>query len=376
MIYIPRRKTNEEYRLELKKRFPNIKHIGEYVNGRTKTKYHCKICGHIWDSTPDNLKVTKHGCPKCARQHIIATHTYSRDYFLTKMKELHPNIKILGQYKDMNTKIQCKCLIDGYIWDLKPSYAINRKHGCPKCGGSLRLTNEQFVGRLKNEHPHIIALSEYINDNTKVKLKCLICGNEWEASPTHLHQGRGCPKCRMLNLHNQFAKTEKAFISEMQSIDPTIEIIGDYYNSHTKIKCRCRKCGNEWLSLPNNLLKKRGCSNCSASKGERQISYWLDYHDIKYYTEYHFEDCKYHRSLPFDFYLPDLNICIEYDGIQHYQPVQFGNMTKVDAQEAFKQCQIRDQIKNNYCKNNNITLYRIPYWDYDNISQIIEKLLF
>ena len=80
--------------------------------------------------------------------------------------------------------------------------------------------------------------------------------------------------------------------------------------------------------------------------------------------------------MPFDFYLPEYNVCIEYDGIQHFEPTRFNKkMTIEEANDNFIQQKFRDEIKNNYCKNNNIKLLRIPYTEYDNIEKIINKYL-
>lgn len=75
--------------------------------------------------------------------------------------------------------------------------------------------------------------------------------------------------------------------------------------------------------------------------------------------------CKNKRKLPFDFYIPDLNVCIEYDGIQHFYPVdQFG------GENAFQECQLNDSIKNAFCQTSNITLLRIRYDQ--NVIQVLD----
>ena len=74
--------------------------------------------------------------------------------------------------------------------------------------------------------------------------------------------------------------------------------------------------------------------------------------------------------MPFDFYLPDYNLLIEFDGIQHYEiRGHFGGY------DGFVDTKIRDTIKNIYCKDNNIDLLRIPYWDYKNIENILVNKL-
>lgn len=89
----------------------------------------------------------------------------------------------------------------------------------------------------------------------------------------------------------------------------------------------------------------------------------LDKYKINYIYQCKFEDCKDIKCLPFDFYLTDYDSCIEFDGQQHFDPI-FG-------EEAFKRTQKHDNYKNEYCKNNNIDLLRIPYWDGNNMENII-----
>ena len=77
-----------------------------------------------------------------------------------------------------------------------------------------------------------------------------------------------------------------------------------------------------------------------------------------------------------DFIIPGLKIWIEYDGEQHFEPVDFtSKMSEEQIQEQFKKVQQNDQIKNQYAKDNNWTLIRIPYWDIDNIEQILDSYL-
>lgn len=79
--------------------------------------------------------------------------------------------------------------------------------------------------------------------------------------------------------------------------------------------------------------------------------------------------------LPFDFYLPSYNIVIELDGEQHFKPVRFGGISHKEAIEQFKIRKLHDKIKNQFCKNNNIRLVRIPYYNIKEIPNIIDKML-
>ena len=98
-----------------------------------------------------------------------------------------------------------------------------------------------------------------------------------------------------------------------------------------------------------------GCLN-NKSRGEIKIAQILNENNISYKEQYCFQDCKNNHCLPFDFYLPDYNICIEYDGKQHFQPVEY-----FGGEKEFQHTKINDKIKTQYCKDHDIKLVRIPY---------------
>jgi very-short-patch-repair endonuclease len=126
----------------------------------------------------------------------------------------------------------------------------------------------------------------------------------------------------------------------------------------------------------------QGCPYCfdtkkfKFSKGEKCISEVLDMLNITYLQQYTFDNCRDINVLPFDFYLPDLNICIEYDGQHHYYPVTFNGITKEEAEKNHLITVKHDKIKNEYCINNNIKLIRIPYYEYKNIENIIKENIY
>ena len=82
----------------------------------------------------------------------------------------------------------------------------------------------------------------------------------------------------------------------------------------------------------------------------------MENNTINFVQEYRFEDCRYKLPLRFDFYIPEHNLCIEYDGIQHFKSFEF-----FGGEDKLKITQMRDEIKNDYCKKNGINLIRISY---------------
>jgi very-short-patch-repair endonuclease len=100
------------------------------------------------------------------------------------------------------------------------------------------------------------------------------------------------------------------------------------------------------------------------SMGERQIESWLKSNNIDYKTQYKVEGCKNKKPLSYDFFIPDKNLLIEYQGIQHYQPVEiFG------GEENFKKQQENDKIKKRFAFNNGYELLEIKYTD-----NVLDKL--
>ena len=137
-----------------------------------------------------------------------------------------------------------------------------------------------------------------------------------------------------------------------------------YKNNHTESlwSCLCDCDPNKikdvtYGNLINGHVTSCGCKKMSA--GEGKIKECLIDLNIKYIQEYKLKNSK----QKFDFYLPDFNIAIEYDGEQHFKPVNF-----FGGEKGFKKCQERDIKKNKYCKNNNIQLIRIPYTDFQKIN--------
>lgn len=174
-------------------------------------------------------------------------------------------------------------------------------------------------------------------------------------------------------------KTQEQFIQELYEVNPDIEVLEDYQGSTIKIKVRCKLDGYEWETIPSTLIRGIGCPKCNISKGEKRVAQYLDNLGIEYiYNKCYFNDLVGTGGGPLrpDFIIPSLKIWIEYDGIQHFEPTDFsGNMSEKEVQEQFKQTQQNDQIKNQYAKGNNWTLIRIPYWDIDNIEQILDSYL-
>ena len=167
------------------------------------------------------------------------------------------------------------------------------------------------------------------------------------------------------------------FKEKLKKVDDTIEVSGEYINEKIYVHCHCTICSHNWDASPDNLLRGKGCPVCASSKGEKRIRKWLEEHKVNFVSEYRFNDCRDIRPLPFDFYLKDKILLIEFDGPHHFKEVKwFGKTTPEEMKEYFEGVKRRDKIKNDYCEEKGIQLLRIPYTDIDKIEEILNEVIF
>lgn len=236
------------------------------------------------------------------------------------------------------------------------------------CGCLKDLTGKRF-GKL------VVLKYTGKNNNQRAKLwECLCdCGNITEVSTGNLQSGHttscGCAQ-KIAQLNNAHKKMIGKRFGKLTVLEDTQK---RNYNQTIIWKCQC-DCGGI-IEVPTNHLNSGHTQSCGCiqSINEEKIGNILQDMDINYIKQYWFNDCrnpKTNNVLRFDFYLPDYNCCIEYDGEQHFK-VLGGWSTK----EHLKETQYRDSIKNKYCYENNIKLIRISYLDKNNIENILKEEL-
>lgn len=305
---------------------------------------------------------------------VIKIARKTQEQFVQELKNVNPNITVIGKYINTRTPILCKCNICNYVFTPTPTNLLNG-HGCASCAGLKKKTHKEFIEQLNKISNTVVVLSTYVNDGTKVKCQCKICGNTFEQTPNHLLKGVKCPVCSKKQMGLNKRKTHQDFVKELNKINQDIELLSEYTRSTDKITVRCKLCGRIYNIIANNLLRGNCCTCCHMSRGERKIRDFLQSNKIEYIFQYKFQDCRNSKPLPFDFYLPLLNTCIEYDGYQHFFPSGFGCHDDEKIEKNFKATIKNDNIKNNYCIENRINLIRIPYTEFDNIERFLEEKL-
>lgn len=236
-------------------------------------------------------------------------------------------------------------------------------------------TLPQFITQSNEAHNNTFDYSSviYVDDNTKVDVICKVHGS-FKVTPTnHLHLKSGCPDCWTEKRKTLHKKSLNDFINQSNAIHNNFYDYSKvmYVNNNTKIEIVCPKHGS-FLQQPNvHTDQKCGCPVCNKSKGEKAVFDWLEKHDIKFQQQKKFDDCRYKNQLSFDFFLPDRNLLIEYNGIQHYRNVPLLKYSN----DQFENIQIRDKIKKKYVKEKGLKLLTIPYTCKDIESLLNSKLL-
>lgn len=308
------------------------------------------------------------------------------EQFKKEIYAIRSDLEILNEYTGCKTenRIECRCKICGYEWDTAPA-SLRNGSGCPECGrrktkyGRL-ITHDEFVSKLNSVQPNLEVVGKYTGSHKLLECKCKIHNYTWSSYPANLlNNSSHCPKCTEDKAQQHVAARHDEFLEKLKSTRNDVEVLERYSGFHTKLKCICLKHKNEFMASPRMLLsKKTSCPLCKledslSSKGERSISKYLRFHNIEYTFQHIFADCKYQLPLKFDFYIPELNTCIEYDGEQHFNPVCFDGKSDDVAKSEYEKCVIRDGIKDAYCAQNDIRLIRIPYWDFENIKDILDS---
>lgn len=364
-----KKKTHNEYVEELAVKNPIVKAVGRYINNNTPITHYCLKHDVYWDVRPNDVLRGK-GCKLCASEKISKANKTTHDNYIQDLAIKNPNIEVIGEYINAKTKILHHCLKHDVYWEVAPDDVLHGR-GCKQCGkekcrNSRLKSHDQYVYEVGLINPNIVVVGQYAGNKTSIEHYCKIHNIFWNISPDGILGGYGCSECRKEKISYKNSKTHEQYVAEVAATNPDIEVIEKYIGANTQILHRCKIDGYEWLAQPANILNGCGCPQCNESSGERKIRQWLQNHNIEYTFQKIFADCKDQKQLPFDFYIPTYNTCIEYDGEQHFRPVDFWG-----GNESFKRLQLHDSIKTKYCKDNDIHLIRISY--NQNIEDELEK---
>ena len=345
-----------------------------YTKIEDKMTFKCNQ-GHMFEMKFNNFK-NGNRCKKCR--------TLSRmKYSENEVRQILQceGYELLDVYTSLVKPIRIKCP-NGHINDIL-FQSFENGHRCKNCSedeknplfnnfkesdsrfncGNKKLTIEQAKERADNVG--FVIIDNYFNGiKSNVNFKC-DKGHIFNSRFDGVIRRKKCPVC-----------SENGKVFSYKYVSDYIKSKGDtliskqYSGINDKLEIKCNNGHLYKVTFQSFRHSNTRCPICYQTKGENKIYNFLVKNKILNMQQYKFEDCKNKKELPFDFYLPEYNLCIEYDGIQHFKPVDF-----FGGEESFIKTQQRDAIKNDYCKKNNINLLRIPYLDFDNIENILKEKL-
>ena len=380
---------------------------------KTKLTLICPVHGEYQQSVSQFLK--GRGCRKCSNaKNAKKIKNKGGKTIKPTFKNIQEKINIINQkynknyklnfnqewfqknYKNQKTELNFTCLEHGEFKSNWNKIRDERKI-CPDCVYfDKKINYEQFLKTYKkffrDEFDYSLITKDWFNSALKnhfnathilkIPIKCKKCDKIfYQTIANHFRNKHSCPYCNPPKLSlkdikkiisENLLKTIKTFNIKIKLIT---KINQNWYQNYKGINNEylefCCPIHGKYKKILNDKSHSQEyrylCPKCSKeineSKGEREIRLWLEKNNIKFIQEYKVPD----SNLRFDFYLPDYNLAIEYDGIQHFKSKYEFNLNQ------FKETKQRDFLKNKLCFIYKINLLRIPYWDFKKIDEILEK---
>lgn len=266
-----------------------------------------------------------------------------------KIRLENKNTVLIGEYISSRHSTEFKCTKCEFKWFTQPDHVFNG-HGCPKCAGKLKLTNKIIDERLPISIKRISDfLPSFLSNKNKIDLLCIVCNHKWSGLPNDYINKKncGCPKCKNVSrLTNEIVDSR---------LPKNIIRLEDYKSGNIKMNFMCLDCSYPFKATPTGIFQgKWGCPICNLNKWERLIRDLLEENKIIFKRNYFVKLNE--KRYYIDFFIPEKNIAIEYNGRQHYYPVK-----RYGGEEKFILQQKRDEMIRNYCKDNNIKLIEFKY---------------
>lgn len=384
--------TLQDYKTKLKEKFGDRFDVlsTEYINNKSKLIFRCDECGSIFENRADN-QLSKGSCKGCVQidrykfiWKAIQKHGYKFDY-----REV--------DYKNNADKIKIGCPEHGFF-EINPSFHLSNQYGgCPSCNpysfksrGIKKQTNfrkdyntESFKKKVEEIFDGTISVDdvEYIKSTEKIQAYCIIHDRYFETTPHKLLTGHGCKLCGI-------EKSRKKKLLKVENVIKIANKAHDYNYDYSEIDYQgmskdiypiCKEHGKFKVNAYNHLFHHCGCPECSLRKhySEKQL---YDYVKETFSDAlYNYHNPKLLGRLSLDIYIPSLKVGIEFQGEQHFRPVDwFG------GEKSFQKIMDRDKRKKEICRKNGIQLfyltkYKVPdgfdeYYVYKDRERLMEDI--
>ena len=333
-----------------------------YTNNMTNIKIICPIHG-MFEQTPKRHLISDTGCNGCSNDLKRAKNAFTLEEFCLKSLEIWGNKYDYSKVNYINSHTKVIIICNGIEYLQKPYLHLLGKAPENK---SIKKTEQEFFAEANEvfNYKYDYSITKYISSDDYIEF--IYDGKIYKQRAVEHLQGH--QPDNKISVKKYIKICNDKFNNKF--FYPYID--KEFININSKITIFCKIHGESIQCAYVHLHSKCGCKYCKnlQSKGVLKIYNFLKKNNIKFSMEYKFPDCRNILELPFDFYLTDYNIAIEYDGEQHFKSIEF-----FGGDESFKKQKANDNIKNIYCFDNNIIIIRIPYFDYNNIENILGDTL-
>lgn len=352
-------------------------------------------CGHQWDATIRDRNRGS-GCPYCTNRKVLVGFNDLAFKYPDIAKQWHPtkngNLRPTDVVYSSHQKAWWQCE-HGHEWEAKIENRVFNNTNCPYCSGRYVVSGKTD---LQTKYPNIAA-EWHSTKNGKLhpcdvtsssnKKVWWICsnGHEWEAKINNRTStgNTGCPYCagqKVWQGFNDLATKHPELANEWHPIKNGNLRPNQVTRRSGQKVWWLGKCGHEWDAIVSNRVAGQNCPICNRSHGEIAVLNILISSGCSFKEQNIFNDRKssFGGTLRDDFaILKNDNVVatIEYHGLQHYEPVDFAGKGKDWAKKHFRQTQARDAAKTKYLQEHNIPQLIIPYWEYDNISTLVQNFI-
>jgi hypothetical protein len=341
----------------------------EYINSKTKVKIFCNVCKNSFFQTP-NQHLKGNGCINCYHNKLSS----NTETFIFKAKQIHGN-KFnydLVEYIKSHLKIKILCNQCNIIIEQRPNDHL-KGYGCKNCANNaLKLNQEEFILKSQSIHgdKYNYKKVQYLNNHTKVIIKCNSCNICFKQRPNDHLSGRGCFICasnlKKTSLEDFILKSKKIH-DNRYNYDSVL-----YTGSKNKIDIFCLKCNTLFSQKASHHLGGQGCPFCNESRGELYLKKILRENNIAFIPQHKFPGLRNINPLKCDVYVPIVNLVIEVDGEGHREAC-FGS-TPEKRQKNFEDTVRNDGIKDNYFEEHGINICRIAFSESDKDLSFIGEI--
>lgn len=343
-----------------------------YINAQTKVCIICPEHGEFWQ-TP-NSHLNGRGCPKCDGRGFTTKEWVDKANNVHNWKYDYSKV----EYNNATDKVCIICPEHGEFWQTARKHLYGQ--GCPICSKiilseKLKSNTEEFIRKAINVHGSKYNYSKvnYVNNRSKVCIICPTHGEFWQRASAHLY-GQGCEKCKREKIIQLNTLSKEDFIEKVNKVHNFKYDYSqtNYVNGRNLIKVICPEHGEFWQRASNHLCGI-GCPKCSMSHMENELISLFNENKIIFEHQKHFDWLK---KQTLDFYLPDYNIAIECQGMQHFVPQDF-----FGGEENLLYTKTNDIKKRRLCEENNVKLlyyanynYEFPYEVITNKSTLVKLI--